>query len=1027
MQLARSTPALSFIQRWILAAALASQVSAASPELISATATPVRAQEPGLDVQPGLDQSGRWLVFTSSAPHLDGDRNGLAPDVYLRDLTSGTLTRVSHRLGGAESGNGASHSALITPDGRWVVFASEASDLVDADTNQASDIFVWSRETGAIHCASRTPLGLLGNNASTHPQLSGDGRYLFFESLASDLTSGDTNSVRDLFRHDLSLGTTECVTLSTQGGPPVPAGGFDCRISFDGQQILFRSASALHAEPAPSPAFTVFHRDLASGLTRQLAPSIPGLIPNQVVETHHQLSANGHHATVTSRPVTSAVDGVTNTLARIHLFDLADGSSREIGEGVAFDAACRAIPSADGRRVVFDGYPTNQAFSRRTQPFVWDSGIGTRSLPDLILTMPPVLGQITNASLMALHPDGQRVLLACAQADLFPSAATNSVHLVEYTFITGRLRLLSQNPNHKPIDGALLPDVLYAPGTQSILFAVAPSPAAEAGPDEWPGVFLAGPEPADPIRQPQPDLSQQRGNTSRHPSVAAGAVTSDDGRFVLFHSHASDLGIPLGADRSQNLYLHDRTAGTTTLITPPISPEADHRGVILDASMSGDASRVVFASSRSDLVSDDGNGAFDVFLWTRATGQLRAISASISGTGTAANVPRPTTSPAGSVRPFLQRDGAAILFESTSRDLIPNEPQNTARFEVYRHDLNLGVTQLVSYRPNPGGYAGEATRYSRMSDDGSVIAFAHDVRSTTGGVPVLYRPGTRSWTPLFPAEPVVDTFISPAGNHVGFFQRPAGATTGRNLVVWNTATTNVVLSLPIGPAALKSLHFSADGSSIAFSTTASLHSADTNLHSDVYLIRLTNGVPVLISSSPSGFAGNGISDQPALSSDGSQMAFRSRATDLTADPVSSTGDVFIHDTRSGKTRRPLESPAAPSSALHPVFTRDGSAVLFTTASEFDPADRNGTHDVYRLELSDAPAPIQIRISTSPAGGWQLRWTGSPGAHYQAESSERLDQGWAPISGPLTGAGADLTLEDARPATQTRFYRVSLLP
>lgn len=171
MQPARPPSAMNFVQRWVLAAALASHVNAASPELISATSAPVRPQETGLDVQPGLDQSGRWLVFTSSASHLEGDRNGSAPDVYLRDLQSGILTRVSHQLGGTESGNGASHSALITPDGRWVVFASDASDLVDADTNQASDIFIWSRETGSIHCASRTPVGSPGNSASSHPQL----------------------------------------------------------------------------------------------------------------------------------------------------------------------------------------------------------------------------------------------------------------------------------------------------------------------------------------------------------------------------------------------------------------------------------------------------------------------------------------------------------------------------------------------------------------------------------------------------------------------------------------------------------------------------------------------------------------------------------------------------------------------------------------------------------------------------------------------------------------------------------------
>ncbi len=194
----------------------------------------------------------------------------------------------------------------------------------------------------------------------------------------------------------------------------------------------------------------------------------------------------------------------------------------------------------------------------------------------------------------------------------------------------------------------------------------------------------------------------------------------------------------------------------------------------------------------------------------------------------------------------------------------------------------------------------------------------------------------------------------------------------------------------------------------------------------MHLIRLTDGVPVLVSSSPSGFAANGISDQPALSSDGSSVAFHSRATDLTADPASGTGDHFLRDTKIGKTRRILDSPSSASHALHPVFTGGGSALLFTTASGFHPTDRNDPHDVYRLEFPCAPAPVQIRIVANPAGGWHLQWKGQPGVRYQAESAEELDQGWASLGRSLTGARVDLVVEDARPSTLTHFYRVILI-
>ncbi len=218
-----STSCFAFL---LLAGAVAFQSRAALGELISRRSEPAFSQANSADVQPNTHRSGRWLAFTSPAPRLEGDRNGTAPDVFLRDLQSGSVTRISHRLGGPESGNAGSHSAQITPDGQSVVFVSDASDLIADDVNGETDVFVWSRTTNEIRLVSRTPGGKPGNAGSDRAILSGNARYILFESMATDLVANDANERRDLFRHDLATGTTECVSVAVTMDPPVPAGGY---------------------------------------------------------------------------------------------------------------------------------------------------------------------------------------------------------------------------------------------------------------------------------------------------------------------------------------------------------------------------------------------------------------------------------------------------------------------------------------------------------------------------------------------------------------------------------------------------------------------------------------------------------------------------------------------------------------------------------------------------------------------------------------------------------------------------------
>ena len=146
---------------------------------------------------PAISGDGRYIAFTSGANLVDGDTNHLN-DVFVRDRTRHTTRRVS--VSSRErQGNKGSSSAAISADGRYVAFDSGASNLVHGDTNRHSDVFVRDRKRQRTKRASLSSTGKQGNRSSVTPAISGDGHSVAFVSEASNLVPGDTNATRDVF------------------------------------------------------------------------------------------------------------------------------------------------------------------------------------------------------------------------------------------------------------------------------------------------------------------------------------------------------------------------------------------------------------------------------------------------------------------------------------------------------------------------------------------------------------------------------------------------------------------------------------------------------------------------------------------------------------------------------------------------------------------------------------------------------------------------------------------------------------
>jgi Tol biopolymer transport system component len=230
----------------------------------------------GLASRPAISADGRFVAFGSYANNLvPGDANA-AMDVFLADVATGQITLVSVTTRG-EQGNGdsASTSGLrgppaMSPDARFITFRSVASNLVPGDSNGWGDVFVRDMQAETIERVSISSTGEEANGESDWPVISADGRYVAFLSAASNLVSGDTNDLSDIFVHDRVTGTTTRVSIASSGAQANGAADVPS-ISANGRYVAFNTWADLSSEDANGTADVYIH-DRITGMTELASP-----------------------------------------------------------------------------------------------------------------------------------------------------------------------------------------------------------------------------------------------------------------------------------------------------------------------------------------------------------------------------------------------------------------------------------------------------------------------------------------------------------------------------------------------------------------------------------------------------------------------------------------------------------------------------------------------------------------------------------------------------------------------------------
>jgi Tol biopolymer transport system component len=230
----------------------------------------------GPSTQPVLSGDGATVAFTSRARNLVAGDGNAASDVFVRGATS-ALARVSVATGGAEADAGSSQPDL-SADGSRVVFTSSADDLVPADANKHDDVFVRDLGAGTTSLVSAASEGGVAAGDSSAPAISPDGRYVTFSSKADDLVADDDNGRADVFLRDLVTRRTYLVSVArrVRGQNHALPGGraLTSDVSRDGRFVVFESSATNLVAHDRNNATDVFVRDRRAGLTRRVSLSI---------------------------------------------------------------------------------------------------------------------------------------------------------------------------------------------------------------------------------------------------------------------------------------------------------------------------------------------------------------------------------------------------------------------------------------------------------------------------------------------------------------------------------------------------------------------------------------------------------------------------------------------------------------------------------------------------------------------------------------------------------------------------------
>lgn len=987
-------------------------------------------------------------------------------------------------------GSGDSGLAIISKDGRYVLFASTANNLTLTNNNNfvlpcRFNVFLRDNLANTTTLVSVNQNGTGGGNGDSFPAgISTNGQFALFESSASDLVANDTNGVTDIFVRDVINGTTTLVSVNATGGSALASASDVANdlarvkgvsrgsvMTPDGRYVAFASSATNLVANDTNGIADIFVRDLQAGTTTLASV---GTLTNAntfyflgaiTSSESPEITPDGRYVVFYST-ATNLIPGVMTT-GEIYVRDLAGGNtvwastnalavfkstigSANVGNTnvISFNYSI----SDDGQFVAFEVF-TNPAIGFSAHGIILRYNLQT-GLTDIISTN--ACEQLFSAELihdLALTPDGRFV------AYVTGNSTTNSIYCWDAQSGANTLVSVSTD-NSTPASGASDSPVISANGQFVAFTSTGTNLVANA---------LTGGNHIY-LRDLVNGVTQILDTDTNGVGVGVEATTvpamSADGSVVAFDS--ANL---LSDNRHlvHDVFTRNVPSSVTTLISAanPSLPSQTPDGISGFTSFSASASGqfVAFYSDADDLVAGDTNGFRDVFARDLVAGVNYLASASTNG-GCADGI---------STDPAISGDGRYVAFTSSADNLVSGDINGAQ--DVFVRDLLAGTTTLVSVNTN-GIYSGNGDSYSpSISANGRYVLFRSKASNLAAGSftfgsgtdNAFFRDLQTGVTYPLTTSGTSSAWMTPDGQSVAYVSG--------TLYVWNSQTAARTYT---NSSASTVLAISANGQKIAYGSGGSVYVADLVANTstliisnptlagnfrfsndghfltcfnqagvkNIYLYDLLAGTNLLVSQNfnQTGAVTND-SDSCAISPDGNFIAYRSFAGNVVANDSNNVADLFIFDRANGATTLVSLNGAGNASAddrsLKPVFSGDGQTLFFESwASDLAGNDFNDGSDLFALNLAALPGGAGTTNSAaafyarfSPAGGFGLNklnplisWPAVSGKTNQVQFKDDLsDPVWQILPGNVTIIGTNGYLDDALPASGQRFYRIILTP
>jgi Tol biopolymer transport system component len=600
---------------------------------------------------PVISTEGRWVACE------------IDDQLYLCDVHAGTNLLLSVNAAGTGRGNSVSHTPVLAAAGKAIAFLSAATDLVsDPAVPPESGFQVYVRDlvAGTTCLASVGTTGLPSRRSleTIMPSINADGQRVAFDSPDATLVPDDLNQASDVFVRDLAANTTQLVSRRAAGLPErtsaAPSVPEPASLSADGRYVAFLSYDSNLVPDDTNRLIDVLVQDMQTGTT------LPGTVetsrPADIADFYCQLILSGNGQCVLFFQASAPRGGIAATNYHLLWRDLSRGITEEVDPNLIYQLPAdvsnlagtrysKPAISSDGRWVAYfasstNVYPPKQLFLRDMMAHTnlllstWGGCRDCATLGANNFSINPVFS-----------PDNRWVVFQSSAGDLTTNNLPNNYYAQLYAkdLASGNTWLLNVNTNGKPLLLGLAGPPTVNASSRYVVFQYS---------DNKSYLYDLQTHTVAPVC-----------TECLNPSLSA------DGLWLAYQRLSGYL------NRRTDLFLKDLQTGAETLVATNYAGSGSTYRDFLAPRLSADGRFTVFASAADNLVANDTNKCFDVFLNDRVRGTLLALSRSLHSVSTGNGY---------SGLPVMSADGRTVAFQSAASDLVAGDYNDAADVFIVR-------------------------------------------------------------------------------------------------------------------------------------------------------------------------------------------------------------------------------------------------------------------------------------------------------------------------------------------------------